>query len=212
MHPFTRSLSWLFSGLLLAFTASAASAQEPPKAVIEKTVNDALTILRNQSLKSDPKQRLGKLREVADRTFDWSAMAQSSLGAPWRQLTEAQRKEFVDVFKELLAQRYMNDLDRFQGSEQLTVGSAEQQGDLAVVKSTLLTASREQIPIDYTLRLSSGKWKAEDVSIEGVSLVNHYRKTFSRFLTNKSFSDLMQQLKNKLGTGDARGASGPAPT
>jgi phospholipid transport system substrate-binding protein len=202
MHPFKRLLAWFSFGLLLSLTQGA-FAQEAPKQVIEKTVNDALTILRNQSLKSDPKQRLQKLREVADRTFDWSAMAQSSLGAPWRQLTEPQRKEFIDVFKELLAQRYMNDLDRFQGSEQLTVGSADQQGDLAVVKSTLLTASREQIPIDYTLRLSGGKWHAEDVSIEGVSLVNHYRKTFSRFLANKSFNDLMQQLKNKLGPGTA---------
>ena len=106
----------------------------------------------------------------------------------------------------------MNDLDRFQGSEQLTVGNADQQGEIAVVKSTLLTASREQIPIDYTLRLTAGKWRAEDVSIEGVSLVNHYRKTFSRFLANKSFSDLMQQLKNKLGTGEARGGTSPTPT
>ena len=212
MHPFKRLLACVLSTLVFAVAAagaSHASAQEPPKKVIEKTINDALGILRNQGLKSDPKLRLSKLREVADRTFDWAAMAQSSLGAPWRQLTEAQRKEFIDVFKELLAQRYMNDLDRFQGSEELTVGNAEQQGDLAVVKSTLLTASREQIPIDYTLRLTAGKWRAEDVSIEGVSLVNHYRKTFSRFLNNKSFSDLMQQLKSKLGPGSA---SGPAPT
>jgi phospholipid transport system substrate-binding protein len=170
-------------------------------------VNEALTILRNQGLKSDPKLRLQKLREVADKTFDWSAMAQSSLGAPWRQLNDGQRKEFVEVFKELLAQRYMNDLDRFQGSEELTVGNAEQQAEVAIVKTTLLTASREQIPINYTLRLSSGKWRAEDVSIEGVSLVNHYRKTFSRFLANKSFGDLLQQLKNKRGP-----ARGPAPT
>ena len=133
-------------------------------------------------------------------------MAQSSLGAPWRQLNEGQRKEFVVVFKELLAQRYMNDLDRFQGSEELTVGDAEQQADIAIVKTTLRTASREQIPINYTLRQNGGKWRAEDVSIEGVSLVNHYRKTFSRFLANKSFADLLQQLKNKLGSG---GSAGP---
>ena len=79
---------------------------------------------------------------------------------------------------------------------------------MATVKTTLLTASREQIPIDYTLRQSGGKWRAQDVSIEGVSLVNHYRKTFSRFLINKSFVDLMQQLKHKLGPG----ASAPAPS
>ena len=206
MH-FKPRLACVLSMLLALLMTQSAVAQEPPKKVIEQTVTEALEVLRNQALKSDSKQRLQKLREVADKTFDWSAMAQSSLGAPWRQLNEGQRKEFVDVFKELLAQRYMNDLDRFQGSEELTVGNAEQQADIAIVKTTLLTASREQIPINYTLRLHSGKWRAEDVSIEGVSLVNHYRKTFSRFLANKSFADLLQQLKNKLGPG-----SSPAPT
>jgi ABC-type transporter MlaC component len=38
-----------------------------------------------------------------------------------------------------------------------------------------------------------------DLSVEGVSLVNHYRQTFSRFLANKQFPDLLQQLKRKLG-------------
>ena len=182
-----------------------AHAEEQAKQVIEKTVNDALKILRDEKLKTDRKQRVAKLREVADRAFDWEAMAKSSLGAPWRNLNDVQRRDFVEVFKELLAQRYMDDLDRFQGSEELTIGNADQQGELAVVKTTLFTVSREQIPIDYTLRQTNGKWRAQDISIEGMSLVNHYRKTFARYLTNKSFDQLVAQLKQKLGSG-AEGA------
>lgn len=208
MQP-KRIVAWVVAVVLgLVLLARPVLAQQPARQVIEQTIDDALTVLRNPTLKTNHDQRLRKLREVADRTFDWPVMAQSSLGAPWRQITAAQRKEFVEVFKELLAQRYMNDLDRFQGSEVLTVGSAEQRGELAIVKTTLLTASREQIPIDYTLHLTGGAWRAEDVSIEGVSLVNHYRKTFVRFLTNKTFGELLLQLKAKLGPGGGT----PAPT
>jgi phospholipid transport system substrate-binding protein len=197
----------LMLGLALSFVSSGALlAQEQPKPVVEKTVQEALKILRDEKLKGDRKLRIAKLREVADRTFDWEGMAKSSLGAPWRTLNDAQRRDFVEVFKELLAQRYMDDLDRFQGSEELTVGNAEQQGELAVVKTTLFTVSRQQIPIDYTLRLEGGKWRAQDLSIEGISLVNHYRKTFARFLANKSFDQLLQQLKTKLGGASAGGA------
>ena len=179
-------LAWIRTLLVAAVCLSAfdarVQAQEPPKQAVEKTVHDALKILRDEKLKGDRKVRVQKLREVADRLFDWEAMAKSSLGAPWRNLNEAQRRDFVEVFKELLAQRYMDDIDRFQGSEELTVGNADQQGELAVVKTTLFTVSREQIPIDYTLRLDGGKWRAQDISIEGISLVNHYRKTFARYL------------------------------
>ena len=195
------SIRAVLLGVTLSFVSHSgmALAQEQPKPVVEKTVQDALKILRDEKLKGDRKLRIAKLREVADRTFDWEGMAKSSLGAPWRTLNDAQRRDFVEVFKELLAQRYMDDIDRFQGSEELTVGNADQQGELAVVKTTLFTVSREQIPIDYTMRLDNGKWRAQDISIEGISLVNHYRKTFARFLTNKTFDQLLQQLKTKLG-------------
>lgn len=193
--------------LALGVMSNPALAQEQPKPVVEKTVQEALKILRDDKLKGDRKLRIQKLREVADRTFDWEGMAKSSLGAPWRNLNETQRRDFVEVFKELLAQRYMDDIDRFQGSEELTVGNADVQGDLAVVKTTLFTVSREQIPIDYTLRLDNGKWRAQDISIEGISLVNHYRKTFGRFLMNKTFEQLLHQLQTKLGSpADAKGA------
>jgi phospholipid transport system substrate-binding protein len=190
---------------LSAFSARTVAQQEPPKQAVEKTVHEALKILRDEKLKGDRKVRVQKLREVADRLFDWEAMAKSSLGAPWRNLNDTQRRDFVEVFKELLAQRYMDDIDRFQGSEELNVGEAEQQAELAVVKTTLLTVSKQKIPIDYTLRVTNGKWRAQDISIEGISLVNHYRKTFARYLTNKSFDQLLAQLKQKLGSGAGTG-------
>ena len=179
-------------------------AQVRPRPLIEGVIQDAFTILRDPSLRSDPKLRLRKLRDVADRAFDWEAMARSSLGAAWRPLNEAQRRDFVAVFKELLAQRYMDDIDRFQGSEQLRIAGANEEADLALVKTILLTSSREEIPIDYSLRLSEGRWRVEDVSIEGISLVNHYRKTFSRFLSSNSFDQLLKQLRDRLGDHGSR--------
>jgi phospholipid transport system substrate-binding protein len=183
-----------------------AQAPEPARQVVARTVDQAFAVLRDPKLKGDAKQRMRKLREIVDRVFDWEAMAQSSLGAPWRKLDEAQRAEFVGVFKELLAQRYMDDIDRFEGTEQVQIKGSDEQADLATVRTVLITGSRDQVPIDYTLHKTAGGWRVEDVSIEGVSLVNHYRKTFARFLTNKSFSELMQQLKRKLGTGGGAAA------
>ena len=195
----------LLAGTCLGLGPALARAQqpEPAKQVIAGTVDEAFKILRDASLKSDRKVRLRKLRDVVDRAFDWEAMARSSLGPPWRELDEPQRREFVSVFKESLAQRYMDDIDRFEGNEEVKVTGSDEQPDLATVKTVLITSSREQIPIDYTLHKPTGHWRVEDVSIEGVSLVNHYRKTFARFLANKTFAELLQQLKRKLGMGGA---------
>jgi phospholipid transport system substrate-binding protein len=188
-------LVWIAPGALPA----RAQAPEPARQVIERTVDKAFAILRDPGLKNDPRQRMSKLRAAVDPAFDWEAMARSSLGVPWRQLDEQQRSEFVSTFKELLAQRYMDDIDRFQGSEQVKIKSSDERDGSATVRTVLITTSRDQIPIDYTLHQAGGRWEVVDVTIEGISLVNHYRKTFARYLVNKSFTDLMQQLKRKLG-------------
>jgi phospholipid transport system substrate-binding protein len=198
-----------FATCLVLAVGSAVSAQQPakteaaaPEQLIRETVDKVFKILRDPALKQDSKQRMLKLREAVDRAFDWEGMAQSSLGPPWRKLDDKQRAEFVSVFKELLAQQYMDDIDRFQGTEQVQIKGTEKSGELQTVKTILVTSSREQVPMNYTLQNNGKRWAVVDLSIEGVSLVNHYRQTFSRFLANKQFPELMQQLKRKLGAHD----------
>lgn len=173
---------------------------ESAKQVIHAAIERALGVLRDETLKKDPEQRMVRLHAAVDHVFDWEAMARSSIGHHWRKLNATQRSDFVSVFKELLAQQYMDDIDRFQGSEELHVVGGEPRGDQAFVKTVLITASREEVPIDYLMHKARDSWTAEDISIEGVSMVNHYRKTFSRFLVNSDFGTLLQRLKRKLGT------------
>lgn len=188
-------------GVVLAPLTSSASLAAAPKAaqqVIEEMVRDALGVLRNKELEKKPAERKQRLRAVADRAFDWEAMARGSLGHYWRELTAEQRAEFVRVLKELIANQYMDDVDRFRGNEDVKVLSAAAKDSLFIVKTVLVTASNEKVPMDYTLHQGKGSWMIEDLAIEGVSMVGHYRQSFRRFLVNKSFAELLETLKRKL--------------
>jgi len=177
------------------FAAESTSAKQEVQALVDS----AFKVLRDPALKSDKKARIAQLRVAVDRVVDWEEMAKSSLGHHWRTTNDAQRAEFILVFKDLLAKQYMDDVDRFQGTEKVTVKDAEVRGELRIVKTTLLTASKELIPIDYTLRQTSAGWRVGDFSVEGVSMVNHFRNSFSRFLVNKDIGALIKQLRAKLG-------------
>jgi phospholipid transport system substrate-binding protein len=61
-----------------------------------------------------------------------------------------------------------------------------------------VTASRERVPIDYRMRVRDGRWSVVDLSIEGVSIVNHFRKTFSAALANMTIDELIDHLKRQL--------------
>jgi phospholipid transport system substrate-binding protein len=164
-----------------------------------RTVDRVFVILRDSELAKDAKRRLQRLRETVDEVFDWVTMATSSLGHYRSKLSDAERREFVSVFKELLAQRYMKDIDRFQGSERVLVRGSTRVEDVITVKTLLITSSGEQVPMDYMLRSTGPELRVIDFAIEGVSLVNHYRTTFARFLVNRPFGELLAQLKSKLG-------------
>lgn len=191
--------------LIALLASAAASASFPvlagpdPRQTIETMVRDALKLLRDQELKKKPVERRKKIREIADRAFDWEAMARSSIGHYWRDLTDAQRSDFVNVFKDLIARQYMNDVDRFQGNEDVKIVGAAPKDDLFIIKTQLITSSNEKVPMDYTLHKVNSNWQIEDLSIEGVSMVKHYRQSFKRFLVNKSFAELLDVLKKKLG-------------
>jgi phospholipid transport system substrate-binding protein len=194
-------LALALSPAVLAATARAArQLPEAPETVIRRTVDDAFAVLKDRALagKEQRARRIAALRQVADRVFDWGEMARSSLGVHWRSLDAQQRTRFVAVFKDILAVQYMEDIDRFQGTEVVTVDGSARQGEEVVVRTTLVTASRERVPIDYRLRSQPERWAVVDLSIEGVSLVNHFRKSFSGALANMTIDQLIDRLTRQL--------------
>jgi len=198
MNARARRLAVLTAVLVLA-TATVARAGAAQEAIIKKTIDAAFAVLKDSSLAGREKrgQRIAALRAVADRAFNWAEMARSSLGAQWRSLDNQQRARFVEIFKEVLAARYMDDIDRFQGTETVTVDGSVQQDEEVVVRTTLVTGSRERVPIDYRMRSQQGSWTVVDVDIEGVSLVNHFRKTFASALANMTIDQLIERLKGQ---------------
>jgi len=204
-EPHTRNLPPVRAGAPghLQLAATDEGAGHDAEVTIRQTVDEAFAVLKDRSLATRARrdERIAALRTIADRVFDWSEMARGSLGVQWRNLSPADRTRFVDVFKRVLAAQYIDDIDRFEGTEKVTVDGSSPQGsgDLTV-KTTLITASHDHVPMDYGMRLERGQWRVVDISLEGVSLVNHFRKTFSDALANMSAQQLIQRLQQQLPT------------
>jgi outer membrane protein TolC/ABC-type transporter MlaC component len=191
----------VLAALKVARASEGAVGQEgEPQVIIRKTVDDAFAVLKDKSLATPrmrPK-RIGALRTIADRVFDWAEMAKSSLGVQWRTLHAPDRARFVEVFKDLLAAQYIDDIDRFQGTEKVTVDGADHEGEDVNVHTTLITAAHDHVPIDYRMRNEQSRWAVVDISIEGVSMVNHFRSTFASALANMSADQLIEKLRQQL--------------
>src|SRR5712671_1231027 len=95
-----RASGLMFPAMLAAVVlcaAPAAAALSPPVAEVRAAINEATPVFNNHAL--TPAEHDKQLRAIAEKHFDFAYMARSAMGAHWKQLTPAQRKEFVPLFE-----------------------------------------------------------------------------------------------------------------
>jgi phospholipid transport system substrate-binding protein len=107
----------------------------------------------------------------------------------------------VRLFSALVERAYVSkihlvDADRFQ-----YLGDTVRGND-AVVRTKVFTKRDAEIPVDYRVRLQEGtRWRVYDVDVDGVSLVDNYRRQFNSIITRSSYETLISQLKQKVNQG-----------
>lgn len=186
-------------GISCVALSSLSFAQEGPTVQVKTTIDRVLDILKDPALKGPEKEkeRLRQLREVIFARFDFSEMARRSLGLHWRDRNPQERKEFVDLFGDLLEQSYHKKLETYTDQEILY--TKEQVDDNFGVVVTKIISRKEnlEIPIDYKVILRGHHWKVYDVVIDNISLVSNYRSQFNRIIQRSSYADLIKRMRVK---------------
>ncbi|MGE0468825.1 MAG: Organic solvent tolerance ABC transporter substrate-binding protein [Candidatus Nitrospira kreftii] len=168
-----------------------------PTEAMKATVDEVLRIVRDQDLKqknnSDERRHL--LEKVVSARFDYAEMSRRALGAPWNQLTDQQKQEFVDLFRTLLTNSYADKIETYSG-EGVEYLNERMEKEYAEVRTKVLSGKTE-IPLDYRLINKAEDWRVYDVVVDNISLVNNYRGQFTKILRASSYSDLVDQLRKK---------------
>jgi phospholipid transport system substrate-binding protein len=156
--------------------------------------------------------RKDAIQKIIIKGFDFPEMARDAIGPPWEKLSASERSEFSAIFRDLFVDSYSRLVLDFLKREKILYLAEEAQGDKVMVKTSIYRMN-EQIPVDYRLAQMGGQWLVRDVSIDGVSIVRNYRKSFTRIIQQESFAGLMQrmrlqqkaiQIPSKAGQGSAQ--------
>ena len=130
--------------------------------------------------------------------FDFEELSRRTLVKNWEKLSPSQQNEFVQLYRELLENAYMDRILSYSNEKVLYVEEKMPEKGKAEVK-TRMTSQTGEIPIDYWLIQKAGAWKVYDVVIEGVSLTKNYRAQFRESLLKKSPAEMLQSLRKKVG-------------
>jgi phospholipid transport system substrate-binding protein len=187
----------VFFLFLLSSSIPAAYAGAPTDQV-RQTVDKVIDILKNKELKKpeNEKKRRVEIRKVVSERFDFEEMAKRALALHWKKRTPEERKEFVQLFTDLLEKAYIRKIEKYTDEKVLYPGE-KMQGDYGVVDTRVVSKQGVETPIQYRVLKENGTWMVYDVVIEGVSLVNNYRNQFNRIVRENSYEELVRKLKSK---------------
>lgn len=169
----------------------------PPTDSMKATIDEVLRLVKERELKQPEKteERRHLLEKVVSARFDYAEMSRRALGAPWNQLSDQQKQEFVELFQTLLTNSYADKIETYSG-EGVQYLNERTEKEYAEVRTKVLSGKTE-IPLDYRLINKANDWRVYDVVVDGVSLVNNYRGQFTKILRASSYSDLVDQLRKK---------------
>ena len=110
------------------------------------------------------------------------------------------RQEFINIFTDLLQDNYIGTIESYSG-DKVAYNRELLEQDSAEVQTTLTTRGEDSYSINYRLRLVGKDWKAYDVVIENISVVNNYRSQFNRVISKSSYEELLRNMKEKAVSG-----------
>jgi phospholipid transport system substrate-binding protein len=171
-----------------------------PMETVKTGVDKVLATLTDPGFKAKPKdQQVAQLTDSINTIFDFEELSKRTLGKGWKNMNDAQQKEFVQLFTELLQGVYADRLLAYSDQKILFDKEDTLKKGTAEVQSYLQTSDGKKIPLFYRLTDKSGSWKVYDVIIEGVSMVNNYRSQFREILAKDSPDKLLEILRSKVG-------------
>ncbi|MBI2092985.1 MAG: ABC transporter substrate-binding protein [Deltaproteobacteria bacterium] len=147
-------------------------------------------------------------KDILHGTFDIRELSQQSLGSHWKDITDKERDDFVQLMTDLLENRAI--LSKEQGQKKAkskNLYSISYKGDkyLNAEKTRVLTRTSVyvksediRVELDYKLKKISDVWKIYDVIVDNASLGENYKFQFDSIIKKNGYAELVRRMQSRL--------------
>ena len=194
-----KNLFSIFILLASSMCMSAFADERTPEQIVEQTSSEILQIINEQSERIKTEE--GYVNQVIDDlvlpVIDLQSMGKLILGKHWKTASDEQRQQFIEQFKAMLIRTYAKSIADY-GHAKVTVlpSQTEQKKKRHRVKSELDLGTGTPLQVDYVFRRKDDSWKVFDLVVDGLSLIQNFRTSFSQEISETSLDALIERLKN----------------
>jgi phospholipid transport system substrate-binding protein len=186
--------AFLLAALVLPSAALAQSDDSAAiRALLQERDREIKALLGTRDTFTDEQRE--QLKSVVNDAIDFRAMSREALGEHWTPLTAQQKDEFVDVFSQIVRSQSLSNLDVYRA--RVTYDTITVEGDEAHVTTTTVY---QEVPtrVEYDLARDGETWTVRDISLDGVSTVEGYARSFQNVIRKRGFDTLMTSLNRRL--------------
>lgn len=145
-------------------------------------------------------QKSGDFRKLLDSSFDLETIGRFALGRYWNTATDAQKAEYLKLFKKMVVDVYSNRFEEYKG-QSVEVRSFRSIGNQDTLVTSFLVppggGKGQEVQVDWRVRNKGGSYKIVDVLVSGVSMSVTQRSDFSSVIQRGggNVDALITQLK-----------------
>ena len=178
--------SWIsLLALILGLTSTQILAGEQealtaPQLVIQHTSNELQKTLQQPEYRSNFVKATRLVDGVLEAHVDFDRVSVLILGKYWKTATPEQQARFKKEFRMLLVRTYTTAFTEYANwnIRYLPLKLAEGENK-ALVRTEILQPGAQPVAVNYRMVNLRNDWKVYDVLIEGISLIQNYRSSFT---------------------------------
>ena len=185
--------------MLTAFSASATVDAGQAKAFVEKVTQEGLVDIINSNVSQQEKDR--RFEKLFNEALDLKFIGQFVLGRYWRTATPEQKKEFIEVYRQLNVKTWSKRFDEFRGKKFIFNGtSPSSSANQIFVNSSVPMDQGNPASVVWRVKQSGNSFKIVDIIIEHVSLAITARNEYTAFIKKSpnGIDGLIKDLKAKV--------------
>jgi phospholipid transport system substrate-binding protein len=205
----SRRLALLGGAAATAAAALSAPAACSAPAAVDANAGDFVRRLGDSTIAilsepSSPPEKLQQLKRLLDQATDLELIARLVMGRYWRQATEAQRQEYVGLFKALVMQAMAERFSWYTGETfEITGQKAVDERDTMVSTRIVRPGGKPPVLVDWRVRRDERGYLLIDILAEGVSLVVTQRSEAAEVINGRGIDGLLEEMRARLTKRDA---------
>ena len=191
----------IFLGLAM-FVSTGARADinvEKADAFVREVTSNGIEEIINANVSQKVKDE--RFEKLFNQALDLDFIGQFVLGRYWRTATPQERKDFIQVYRELNVKTWSARFDEFKGKSFVFTGSTPSTSKNQIfINSTVAMGEGEPAKVVWRVKQNGDNFKIVDIIIENVNLAITARNKYTAFIKNHqgSVAALIKKKKKKV--------------